>query len=158
MQVNNVQSVNFNAKQRFLSPETTKNMQTLLSKMNKETVLQQGENTFKSDILTGVNIGGDGLFIDRRFLVGPSNKLIGFSELDMGKTKLLIDNMSGRVNAIRKPFYKNWSGIIKKAADLIKTAVDNFDDKNVVENRFTRIAGFTQKGLNKIQEARKNLS
>lgn len=42
MQVNNVQSVNFNAKQRFLSPETTKNMQTLLSKMNKETVLQQG--------------------------------------------------------------------------------------------------------------------
>lgn len=106
MQVNNVQSVNFNAKQRFLSPETTKNMQTLLSKMNKETVLQQGENTFKSDILTGVNIGGDGLFIDRRFLVGPSNKLIGFSELDMGKTKLLIDNMSGSVNAIRKPFYK----------------------------------------------------
>ena len=120
--------------------------------------MQQGENTFKSDILTGVNIGGDGLFIDRRFLVGPSNKLIGFSELDMGKTKLLIDNMSGRVNAIRKPFYKNWSGIIKKAADLIKTAVDNFYDKNVVEKRFIRIAGFTQKGINKIQEARKNLS
>ena len=42
--------------------------------------------------------------------------------------------------------------------DLIKTAVDNFDDKNVVEKRFTRIAGFTQKGSNKIQKARKNLS
>ena len=158
MQVNNVQSVNFNAKQRFLSPETTKNMQTLLSKMNKETVVQQGENTFKSDILTGVNIGGDGLFIDRRFLLAPSDNLIGFSELNIGKTKLLIDNMSGSVNAIKKPFYKNWSDIIKKAADLIKTAADNFDNKNVVEKRFTGIAGFTQKGSDKIQEARKNLS
>ena len=57
-------------------------------------------------------------------------------------------------NAINKYYsYKNISDY-----DLIKTAVDNFDDKNVVEKRFTRIAGFTQKGINKIQKARKNLS
>lgn len=158
MQVNNIQSVNFNAKQRFLSPETTKNMQVLLEKMNGETVFQCSENTFKSDMLTGLNIKKKGDFYDLRCLTRKSNNLKGCSELNMGKTTLLIDNETGSVKPIKKPFYKTWSNILQQVTDLIKTAVDNFDDKNVVEKRFIGISGFTQKGSDKIQEAGKNLS
>lgn len=78
MQIQQVQSnPAFSAKQRFLTPEAKKNMQTLLHKMNKETV--------------------------------------------MDKTEI--------------------------------TAVENFDNKEVVEKRFLGIRGFTQKGNEIIQNA-----
>ena len=70
-----------------------------------------------------------------------------------GKTELLLDNMSGAVKALHKPFFKRWSGIMKNAEEILKTAVENFDNNEVVEKRFLGVKGFTQKGSEIIQNA-----
>ena len=92
-------------------------------------------------------------FYDRRFFCAPSKDLTGFSELVTGKTELLLDNMSGAVKALHKPFFKRWSGIMKNAEEILKTAVENFDNNEVVEKRFLGVKGFTQKGSEIIQNA-----
>ena len=139
MKIQAVQDRTFQAKQRFLSLEAKKNMQALLHKMNNETVMDCTETTFA--------------FYDRRFFCAPSKDLTGFSELVTGKTELLLDNMSGAVKALHKPFFKRWSGTMKNAEEILKTAVENFDNNEVVEKRFLGVKGFTQKGSEIIQNA-----
>lgn len=153
MKIQAVQDRTFQAKQRFLSLEAKKNMQALLRKMNNETVMDCTETTFSSKMLTGIKINKDSAFYDRRFFCAPSKDLTGFSELVTGKTELLLDNMSGAVKALHKPFFKRWSGIMKNAEEILKTAVENFDNNEVVEKRFLGVKGFTQKGSEIIQNA-----
>lgn len=154
MQIQQVQSnPAFSAKQRFLTPEAKKNMQTLLHKMNKETLMDCTETTFSSKMLTGIKINKDSAFYDNRFLAGKSEDLTGFSELITGKTQLLFDNVSGAVKALHKPFFQRWSDIMANTESILKTAVENFDNNEVVEKRFLGINGFTQKGSEIIQNA-----
>ena len=156
MRIEKIQPQNFEGKQRFLSADGTMKVQKLLKKMNNETVYNATGDTFESKVLGRININNEAGFTDKRFLVAKSDELFGESTLNFDKTELVIDNTSGEIKEHRKPFFKSWKKVLSKAEELISTAIDNFDNNDVVRKRFIKIGGFTRKGAEKLKQAAKN--
>lgn len=74
----------------------------------------------------------------------------GYSSVEFNKVRLNIDNATGLIMNVEKPWYKSLNKIIKKAEKYIQTAIVNFDNKNVVSKHFLSMTGFTEKGLKKL--------
>ena len=158
MKVQQIQTQNFARKQRFLSIDGTVNVQKLLNKMNNETVYNATGDTFESKVLGRINIKNEAGFTDKRFLLAKSNKLFGESTLDFDKTKLVIDNTNGEITEYKKPFFKSWREVLSKAEDLIFTAVNNFDNNEIVKKKFVKVSGFTSEGAQKLQNIANNIT
>ena len=152
MKIQQIQSQNFKGKQRFLSGSTTKNIHELLNKMNSETRCEYFGDTFESKALGRLRINNEANFIDRRHLIDKAkNSIQGKSTLMFKDTELTIDNKSGEILEYKKPLFKSWKKVFKKADEIITFALDNFNNTGVVKKNFLSICGFTTRGVNKIQ-------
>jgi len=151
-------SQTFQGRSRFLNKTQLSDAQTLLNKMNNETVYKEtGEYTFSTKILGGLKIKEDGFFHDGRLLAAKSDTLDGKSKLKIGKTELEFDNLTGKITHHKKPFFRKWSDVMEKVSEYLGIAKENFDNKDIVEKRFIGINGFTKKGSDKVQEANKKI-
>ncbi len=157
MKIQKIKSQNFERKQHFLSVDGTMNMQKLLGKMNNETVYTSTGKTFESKVLRKINVENKARFTDKRFLVDKSNNVYGESTLTFDNTELAIDNTSGEITNYKKPFFKSWKNIISKAEEIISTAVNNFDNNNIVKKNFIKISGFTLEGAKNLRKVIKNV-
>ena len=79
MQVNRVQSVSFQSKTRFLSPELNDGIKQLLTNMNEESVIISKE---KAHMLKSLTVDGDKVLYDNRKYVSQPLKLALFDFVD----------------------------------------------------------------------------
>ena len=133
MQIQAVHNQAFEAKQKFLSPNTHKQVKKLLNNMNSETMCKKKDYTFSSSILSCIKIGsGETYFYDGRVLADKAKDFfVGESNLEMGKVKLTINNATGEITKYKKPFFKSWKSVYKQACEVINCACKNFEIKKL---------------------------
>ena len=160
MKIQTVQNQSFEAKQRFLPPNTHKQVQELLNKMNNETTCINTKYMFSSNILGAIKINPQkAYFYDQRCFVDKAKDFFaGQSSLKMDKVKLTIDNKSGEITKYKKPFFKSWKSIYEQAGKVIDYACENFNKKDIIEKRFIGMTGVTSLGYKMIEEAKKNVT
>lgn len=145
----------FAGKQRFISKQAKENLKNVLNKMNSEALYVEHGDIFVSSTVSGLKINGKANLKDERFLTSQSNKIKGTTSLEFGRTNLKINNETGEIVKHKKSIFTTWSSILKKADDYINLALQNYDNKNVVNKRKITIEGFTQKGLKHLKEITK---
>lgn len=150
----------FQAKRKFLSNDAKEELQIVLNDMNSETKYSEKGGTFESSILKRINITNDkgetGCLEDKRWNVAPFYEQTpkGTSRIKGKNFSVVIDNQTGEITNIEKPFYKTKKSIIAKVENFISTAYHNFANKQKVEYKFINIAGFTRTGWSAIEKAR----
>lgn len=126
----------------------------LTRQMNKKTVHETSANgfIFKSEILMGLE-SDKVSFTEGSGKLAPSTKpLDGKSKLQIGKRTILqIDNLTGEVTALKKPFFVSWKKTLKKADEAIKFLLQNINNPEAVKKRIIRIQGFTEDGFKKLK-------
>ena len=159
MKIQTIQNQSFEAKQRFLPPNTHKQVQELLNKMNNETTCVSTKDMFSSNILGAIKINPqEAYFYDQRcFLNKAKDFFAGESFLEMGTVRLRIDNKSGEITKHKKPFFKSWKSIYKQTSEVINCACENFEKKEVVEKRFIGITGVIRKACQMVRETQNDL-
>jgi GTP-binding protein EngB required for normal cell division len=94
-------------------------------------------------------------FEDERRLTKKLNhreQLKGFSVLTIGKKTVLdIDNQNGEIIDFKKPFYKPWFYIFRKAEKILGEMRANFYDNDCVQKERLTINELTQDGAKKMQ-------
>ena len=138
MQIQTVQAQSFQAKQRFLPKNTHSQVKELLNRMNSQTKCVEDDMRFSADILGMVKINSENAhFFDKRYLVRPiKDRFTGESALEFGDVKLTFDNATGEIKKYQKPLFTTWKKVLGKTSEIIKSACDNFANKDIVEKRF----------------------
>ena len=146
---------------RTISEKSLSNIKTILTKMNSQTRYADDGYSFTAEVLNKISIADKAEFIDGRAFINkiPDNiQMQKESRFISGKTKLIIDNKSGKIINFNKPFFKSWKKILKDFDKYINMFVQNFDNKNVVRQHKHFIFGFTQKGAQKINELQRKMN
>ena len=155
MKVQNIQSNNFESKQRFITSKMKEDIKYLLTKMNSEVKESGNENYFKSTFTKSLKYKDEAEFIDGRVFVGrvPSDKQMQKESLiTMGKTQLVISNLTGEIVDYKKPFFKTWSSVMKQLDHFLTLFRVNYNYSNRVTKKRLTMQGFTEKGWNKMCE------
>lgn len=147
---NTRQDLTFAGKQHFVSKQSQENLKNILSKMNSEAFYANNGDVFVSSKISGLKINGKAFLKDNRVFVKPSNNLKGTTSLDFGRTHLKIDNQTGEIISHKKSFFTTWKSILKKADNYIQQALQNYDNKKVVNKRKITIEGLTKNGYQKL--------
>ena len=158
MQVHNIQSVNFEKKQKFITPKAKKNIETLLNKMNEEGLYDKNEYYFQSTLTKGLKYKDNFELIDGRLNVGKikqKDQMKKETHVFFDNIKLIIDNATGEVKDYKKPFFTRWKKIMQTLDEYLIKMNDNYENADIVKKKRISVAGFTQKGFEKIQSAGK---
>ena len=158
MQVQNIQSTNFQAKQRFVTSKTKDSITELLKLMNEKTIYSSNGYTFSSAVYNAISDSKQKIkFQDGRIYLGDKLKqknLQGKVLITVGKTEMAIDNKTGEILDYHKPFYTSWKNVLSKVGTALEFFRQNFNNKELVQQRVLRIQGFTEQGLNKLMNSR----
>ena len=167
MKIDNIQSTNFQSrnpfsqKRRFMTLTMQSRTNSLLQKMNNGTQYKQDETgtSFISNVLASINIiGKDVKFTDERYLLGPVQKPENYPSkcsLEMGKTYLCMNAITGEILAHKKSFFRSWKSVLSQAESCLQIFTENFNNSEVVKQSFLIIPGYTKKGaeiLKKIKQ------
>ncbi len=150
MQVHNIQSVNFEKKQRFVTPKAKKNIEILLNKMNDEGISDKGEYYFQSTLIKGLKYKDDFKLIDGRINVGKikqKDQMKKETHVFFDNIKLIIDNVTGEIKDFKKPFFTRWKKIMQTLDEYLVKMNDNYENADIVKKKRISVAGFTQKGF-----------
>ena len=152
MQVQKIQSTNFQSKKKFLPQDLSISMRLLKNNMRKETIVIKSNDIERTINVRSLNInGGEAVFKDGRFLAtrDKNNNLVpcgsNTSMLEIGKVRILSKD-NGEVIDRRKPFFKRWKSVLKDAKHYIETALINYDDINIVQKQLNKNDTLTKSG------------
>ena len=157
MKVESIQNTSFQAKTpkpRYITPLMRAGIESLLIRMNHSIVTQKINDHFISTIVTKLKHENGYIFEDERLLTKalPHNKQMnGFSVLKFGKTRLDIDNENGEIIDFKKPFFKPWYFILKKAENVINEFRNNFYNSAVSIETAER-SELTPEGQKKVKQ------
>ena len=160
MQVPKINSVSFQAKKHSLNKNQLFKVRMLLTRMNNETLSEKTETTFETTITSAIK-NRHSKFVDSRLLserVQPEKQMVGKSMLEMNKTTLVIDNSTGEITDWKKPFLTSWHKIMRKVDQNINFFYDNFYNSSLVKKNRVTLQGFTKKGSELIEQAKRNLN
>ena len=164
MKINNIQNTDFQGKEKakvYLSKGMQKDIQKLMYEMNHDTKYEQSANgnCFKSYILGAIMIDKKALFMDKRFLCAPTDKIRTFKNpdctIEFGHNAVDINSQTGEVFARKKYFWKSLTKVLEQGHSYIKSALENYNNAEVVEKRTLGICGVTQKGAAMLEGAKK---
>ena len=153
MQINQVSNINFESTgKKFVSQKTQANAQKLLKMMNSETKYSENPQgtSFTSDILASVSLGKKVRFVDNRFLVAPTDKKIPNgpdTSLYIGKKFIIFNSISGEILRYKKGFFSTYRGFLSDVDKTISALAEYFNNSDVVRKNSFKIKGFTQKGM-----------
>ena len=121
MQVSQINSTNFNSKQRFLNEKGFNNLKAIREKIGKASVVSCGDEFFQ--IKTGY------LEADKVFYMNiePAEVLIGKS--------LLRINDNGSVDILKKPFFRSKAGLMNVLEKYLAAFNNDFYNRNIVKFR-----------------------
>ena len=158
MIINAVNNLSFEGKQRFLSKTGHENLKEILKNINAETTMKKNDFCWSSEFIKSVALKDEKLkLIDKRMFldkVPQEDQLIKESLVDVGKTQLVIDNKSGEIVDYNKKFYTPWSRVLTALENGLETIKENFNNPKVVHKNWLGIAGFTSKGVQKLNEVK----
>ena len=153
----------FNTNKKYVTPEILKDANYLIKKMHSEkTYTETTSNFIKKTEVRGLKIK-DATFKDGQFLAkrNSKNELIPYgkdsSMLEFGETRLIINNSTGQIIEHKKPFFKTWKSIFSQVRKIITTAVNNYDNDNIVKKIVHHGAGLTENGKIKAANELKNI-
>ena len=129
-------STSFQAK--CIPQSMRKNIEQLMQRIDSEAVITPiGNGLNRETRVSTLDIGNKAKFKDGRFLAkkDKDNNWIpygdGTSMIEFGKVKILSDS-DGNILFCKKPFFSRWKTIFKKADAYIKTALNNYNNDNVI--------------------------
>ena len=161
MKVQKIQSakpINFESKQRFVSPESRIVIRELIDKMREDAVYTSDGDRFVATIFKELSDAeGKVKLQDGKIYVGEKlpidNKdLKGNTLFTIGKTELVIDNKTGEILDYYKPFFTTWKSVMKKLDKYVKFFRENYDNRELVKERKLRMSGFTEQGFEKFRK------
>ena len=149
-----VQPVSFQGKTRYLSDNAYNNMKSILTKMNHNTGYINGGNVFSTSHLTRLRLCDDSAtFCDSRFLlkeVKDNEQMQGKTLISTRNAQVEIDNKSGEVKGLDKPFFSTWTKVIAKVEQAIQRFAENFENSKYVKRGYVSLIGLTKDGETKI--------
>ena len=156
MRVDKVTNTGFEAKQRFITSDMKSSLESILLKMNSDVSRVQEGDYFKTTINTKINYqNGKAILEDERRLkekVPFVEQMQGFSVLKIGKKTVLdIDNESGEIIDYKKPRFKPFFLVLRKAESVLAEIRTNFNLKEVVKKEYLTLNDLTPEGLKKVQ-------
>lgn len=157
MKIAAIQSTNFTSnadKKRFITDNMRAGIESLLIRMNHSTTVEHSNDHFVSTIITKLKHENGASFEDERRLIKvlPHNEqMSGFSILKYGRTRLDIDNENGEIIDFKKPFYKPWFLVLKKAEDVITDFRNNFYNSCVTQETL-KLNSLTPEGEKSIKK------
>ena len=140
--------------QKIATPNMMNNIKIILSKMNQKSLYSSNKYSFEADVLKGISIGDKAYFLDGRCVLAnlPEDKQMQYeSRLNIGRTRLIIDNKTGNITDCSKPFFKSWKSVFKDLDKYLNIFAGNFDNNNVVKQHRVKFSGFTKAGFEKLQ-------
>ena len=156
MKIQNIQSNTMKAKQRFVTPEMHQNIRFLLDKMSEGSEYNSNGDYFRARIFKEISTKNSKIrFKDGNSYLGNNIKdksLTGETLFTIGKTELVIDNKTGEIIDYYKPFYSTWGKIMKKMGEYLEFFKSNFDNIELVKQKFLPIQGFTEQGYEKFKK------
>ena len=154
MQIKKINTMPFQARQRALNKNQLYQMKTLLTRMNEETCIKKEGETFSSTVTAALNSKNARLVDTRLFFnkVPPEQQMTRNSLLVMGKTQLIIDNATGKINDWDKPFFTCWNSIMKKVDKSINFFYKNFYDKGAVQKERITLYGHQPPGYEALEQ------
>ncbi len=156
MQVQTIQSTNFESKQRFITPDMHENIKLLLNKMNESSTYNSNGYYFRANIFKEISTKNHKVkFRDgRMFLENKINQkeIDGETLFTIGRTELVISNKTGEIIDYYKPLFSTWKNIIKNIGKYLEFFKNNFDNMELVEHKSLPIQGLTEKGLKKFRQ------
>lgn len=158
MQINKVSPISFESKtpkRRFITDNMRASITSLLIRMNRETTVEKTEDHFISTITRTLKHTDGPVFEDERQYkkqVSYKEQMKGFSVLKFGRTRFDIDNESGEIIDYKKPFYKPWFLVLKKAEEVLNDFRANFNDNDVISRERMKLNDLTPEGARKIKK------
>ena len=153
MKTENVSAVPFEAKQRFLNKNQLKLVREISKKMCNQSAITYKENTFTANYIDAVKFGKFVLYSDT-FLKNKNENSnygkVGKTQVEFNNKKISIDNETGEITKIEKPWYSSTRHILKQMSSYLKAVNFNFNNDDMVTKSKPSIHGFTQKGLERI--------
>lgn len=163
MIIQQVQSNSFEAKPKYIPQDLSENMGTLIRKMRAETKTSTTGDIWQSTHVRGVTVKDGGSIKDGKFLArrNEADELVPFGEnftmIEMGKSRLIINNQTRELVEHKKPFFTSWNSIYRKASLLILDALNHYSNPDFVQKIFIKKEGLTQSGAEKADKALKPL-
>ena len=158
MKVHNISGNNFESripKQRYVTQLMHSSIKSLLIRMNSEVTTVKVGDHFKSTITNKIKYNNNSFEDERRLTKKYNQKeqMLGFSVLKLGKnTTLDIDNETGEIIGFKKPFFKPWFLILKKAENILYEMRTNFYDLNSIQKEQITINELTPEGAEKMKK------
>lgn len=143
---------------RIISPETKKNLYSLLETMDKKTKTTISPNGcgFERRYTTGGILKGSENGVFGGGLLKPDNfPAEGTSVVRLNDKEYEIDNLTGHVIQRGFSLFEVSKKTLKAISDLINKVKENFENPDVVEQYSWGIAGMTKKGTENFRKAQK---
>lgn len=146
---------------RIISPETKKNLYSLLKTMDTKTETTYTSNGcgFTTRYTTGAILKGseDGIYGSNNFPRLANYPAEGTSLVRLNGKEYMIDNLTGKVKKKNFSLFKVSKKTIKAISSLINKVQENFERPEIVEQYIWGLSGFTTKGAERIKEAQKKI-
>lgn len=164
MQINQVSNVKFQAKEYYISKQARENAQKLLQEMNKSTKYKENSahTGWNADLLSTISTDKNVKFTDTRYFIQPIDKpqenieMADFT-IQIGKNYLSVNSTTGKILRHKTGMFTSLNRVISKAENYINYLLENFKDSKLVKKQRFCIAGFTQKGLKILEEAKNKI-
>lgn len=154
MNMSTVQPISFQGKSRYLSENAYNNMKSVLTKMNNDAGYINGDSVFSSSHLTRLKLyDNSAMFCDSRFLlkkVNDNEQMQGKTLISTKNAQVEIDNKSGEIKGLDKPFFSSWTKVIGKVEEAIQRFAENFENSKYVKRGYISLIGLTKNGETKL--------
>lgn len=158
MKTNKINSLSFESKtpkQRYITDSMRASIESLLLRMNGETKVEERGDYFISTITNKLKNAEGPVFEDERKLkksVPYNEQMQGFSVLKFGNTRFDIDNKTGEIIDYKKPFYKTWYFVLKKAEEVLQDFRVFFNDTEIIQKEHIQLNDLTPDGAKRIKK------
>lgn len=138
MKIQQVQpSQTFGAKPRYIPQEVSYYLNDLLRKMDGDTVkTSKGKDFINIKEVRSLTIPDQGSIKRGKFLAkrNEMEELVPYGEdttmLEMGKSRIIVNNRTNRIIEYKKPFLTTWKSIYEKAYRLVISALADYHNVN----------------------------
>ena len=136
MKIQQIQQTSFEANKpnRYITKKMRSSLGCLLTEMNSDIKTETKDDYFLYTVITKLQHKKGYILEDERHLskqLPDDKQMVGFSNLRFGKIRLDIENNTGEIIDYKKPFYKPWFLVLKKAEKVLNLFRENYFESAV---------------------------
>lgn len=138
-----------------IAPQMTKDLQTVLAKIDKNAKYKDDGMYFTSSVISKLKEKENGVTLTKKgFFAIKDIKSLGkdTTQLKVGRTRLVVENQTGKVLEYSKSIFSSWASVLKKIGKALTTFKDSFNDSKLVEQKRFESYGLTDEGYKRLSE------